>query len=161
MRACISSLDRSAAGDGRAVHGISLRKRYQDGTAVLGVLLDQSIRATRLYVRGERADACIAYHSIEYDRREEYDDDGGGGGTISSLKKACMTTTASYQDSASEPGHIACTTGRSSPVTYHNIRTIIYCIVHPPATAALSQRRVGAYLSKRRLHPIPSESTNF
>ena len=90
MCVCISPLDRSAAGDGRAVHGISLGKRYQDGTTVLRVLLDESIRTTRLYVRGERADACIAYHSIEYDRREEYDDDGGGGGTNSSLKKACM-----------------------------------------------------------------------
>lgn len=82
MRACINPLDRSAAGDRRAVHWISLRKGYQDSTAVLRVLLDQSIRATRLDVRGERSDACTPHHSIAYHRRGEYDDDddddGGG-----------------------------------------------------------------------------------
>lgn len=76
--------------------------------------------------------------------------------TNSSLQKACMhawTNTVSYQDSASEPGHIACTTGRSSPVTYHKIRTITinYCITSSTSNWSTVPEKGGSI-------PVPEEA---
>ena len=64
--------DGPSAGDRRAVHGVSLREGPQHGAAVLRELLHESIRATGLDVRGERADACIAHHSIAHHNTSHY-----------------------------------------------------------------------------------------